>query len=206
MAFKISIIAFLFLNSFILHSQVTISEIKVQNEEKIVQKPLPYDSLQNWSEYERLGDYKQYIGLQIYFPPHKYFSEMGNKYYTLLNVLYGDEKLKKQDNLHFVISVYADGSINFNTKDLHSCDLLFILRSDLKGDTLYINYHPDYGTIPFKQHFILVPYFVKLKQLFQNKYLIYNEPAHVYWEGCKYYDKKIIFSSRIFRFSLYCKI
>jgi len=53
-----------------LFSQVTITEIE-KIEENIVAKPSPYDSLKNWEYKERLSDYKQYIGLQIYLPPIK---------------------------------------------------------------------------------------------------------------------------------------
>jgi len=65
----IKFLPFIFLiNSFNLYSQITITEIE-KSEEKIVLKPEPYDSTKNWEEKERLADYKQYIGLQIYLPP-----------------------------------------------------------------------------------------------------------------------------------------
>ena len=66
--FKILLFTYLLLNSFFLFSQITITEIE-KKEEIIVLKPEPYDSLKNWEYHEKLGEDKEYIGLQIYFPP-----------------------------------------------------------------------------------------------------------------------------------------
>lgn len=52
----------------LIYSQITITEVE-KTEERIVLKPAPYDSLKNWEYHEKLGDNKQYIGLQIYLPP-----------------------------------------------------------------------------------------------------------------------------------------
>lgn len=65
---KIILFNVLLLHSYFLFSQITITEIE-KREEKIVMKPEPYDSLKNWEQFEKMGDYKKYIGLQIYLPP-----------------------------------------------------------------------------------------------------------------------------------------
>jgi len=65
---KFSLFLFSISNSFLLYSQVTITEIE-KIDEKIVLKPEPYDSLENWKKFERLPEYKKYIGLKIYLAP-----------------------------------------------------------------------------------------------------------------------------------------
>lgn len=61
-------VSFLIVGNNLIYSQITITEIE-KTEDRIVLKPEPYDSLKNWEYHEKLADYKQYIGLQIYLPP-----------------------------------------------------------------------------------------------------------------------------------------
>lgn len=61
-------VSFFLAGTSLLYSQITITEVE-KIEERIVLKPAPYDSLKNWEYHKKLGDYKQYIGLQIYLPP-----------------------------------------------------------------------------------------------------------------------------------------
>lgn len=49
--------------------QITIGNVEKYSEEKIEVKPTPYDSLKNFTEQEKLSDYKMYVGLKFYKPP-----------------------------------------------------------------------------------------------------------------------------------------
>ena len=228
---KIILLA-VFLNIPNIHSaQITITDIE-KSEEKIVLKPAPYDSLKNWERKERVGDYKQYIGLQIFLPPesnpmlnlyrggyssiflskkpniipvnskiikyhnskiydsimtyaykpYHYYSEddlgissdydtISNKYYTIIDVVYGDNLRAIWQNFRSVLSISNNNNekIFVDRKGFFTTDepqILFILNDDKSGDTLYCK---------SLNKFILVPYFVKQKQLFQNKKLIYDD-------------------------------
>jgi len=219
---RISLLLFLIslFNSFLLYSQITITEIQ-KSEERIVLKPESYDSLNNWQSFERLGDYKQYIGLKIYLPPFEnpvigsnvkgdairdsnegfanenrlnvtneegvyskhcmlsskrhlcngiVNSKTGNKYYTILNVVYGEKGI---DSLQKMNSELRYSIKEFYLKTYEDVKMLFIIKNDSTGDTIYCNN---------TQRFILVPYFVKQKQLFQNNYFIYIKDPIYYWD------------------------
>ena len=275
----ITFLPFIFLiNSFNLYSQITITEFE-KSEEKIVLKPEPYDSLKNWESKERLGDYKQYIGLQIYLPPfddpeigsdndcepfmynlepnlididstnnklkltkswhqtserksdwksiefnqiysivykpYHYGSysasgsyselsvnisnssiDVSNRYYTIIDVLYGSElndllgRLDSTLNVkeseietilyQFYESLFSDFDsqiwennpqkifIHNNKKllDFDKPEIMYLLKDEKTGDSILCSN---------VQRFILVPYFVKQKNLFLNKKMIYDD-------------------------------
>jgi len=234
---KLFLFNILFLYSASLYSQVTITEIK-KIEVKDFLKPEPYDSLKNWETFEKIGEYKKYIGLQVYlkpftnprlrynsrptelplllsnrpntipvnpqlnpsfnkiytfiYKPYHYSinnygghvglcsdsNEVCNKYFTIIDVLY-DAKLKdywnRLDKTLRDASRKSNDGINGNVfidrygfkGGDNAPDLLFVLRNDKNGDTIYSKYTSSF--------FLLVPHFVKQKQLYQNKYLIYDD-------------------------------
>ncbi len=75
------IILFLILNSFCVFSQITISKFE-KEEEKIVEKSVPYDSLSIWKSLPKLSDYKKFIGQKVYLPLKK------NKYQNIVPQTY----------------------------------------------------------------------------------------------------------------------
>jgi len=128
-------------------------------------------------------------------------NKAGNNYYTILNVIYADEfkelitkfdstihaKKVEIDDILTKMDFSSYGDFNSDSiiwkqnekkiyvdwyKELSSTDFddskskLFILRNDLNGDTLYCN---DIN------HFILVPFFIKQKELYRHKRLIYDD-------------------------------
>lgn len=235
------LIFFLFIvlvNTFSLYSQITITDVE-KSEEKIVLKPEPYDSLKNLEYKQRLVDYKQYIGLQIYLPPssnpemetytgldyHMYLTKeaciipiatskklayydygtlvrtydsimtctykpyhyysgngnydakaeitsdmnlIGNKYYTIVGVIYGDSlanywktlNRKLWDASKIKSNIYVD-RIGFYGGDSKP-NALFVIKDE--NDNIFYSRSIT--------QFILVPYFVKQKLLFQNKYFL----------------------------------
>ena len=65
---KIILISLQFLIFSSFFSQITITELNTK-EEIIFIKPDNYDSTQNWKNFKKNYNYKQYIGLQVYLPP-----------------------------------------------------------------------------------------------------------------------------------------
>lgn len=219
----------------VVSSQITITEIKPEREELVVLKPEPYDSLQNWKDFDRVNEYKKYIGIQVYYPPFyaqnfisssptsipvnpthglyefegigststkKNFErittfyykpihyksdgnsgdkniayvksnkdEIGNKYYTIVNVLYGDtlkDIWKKNYNALVTSKDYTiQKEKDFFLYPPKADFVLFQLRNDSNGDTVFC-YH-------LSKRFILVPFFVKQKQLCEYQYFIYDK-------------------------------
>ncbi len=227
------------------YSQITITEIK-KSEEKIALKPEPYDSLIKWEYKERLGDYKQYIGLQVYLPPisnkpigdwtssqnnflfslksaiiktnvksiHRYYStnkwvehvydslitfvyepfhyyyggngaggrmvgvcsdsaKVSNTYFTILNVIYAEKldsifrymrntlyEFEEQKRYNIFVPRFRD-EISGDKPSF-----IFLLKNNSTNDSLYCFFRSD---------FILVPYFIKQKNLYLNKKLIYDD-------------------------------
>jgi len=135
---------------------------------------------------------------------------VSNTYFTLIDVLLKesweriDKKMRdildnKEDEIYKVrkhSSAESDYWNNSSDRIIVSHDLfkrdrlekqIFVLRNDKNGDTIYCD---GYGI----NKFILVPYFVKLKQIYDGKiFLFYNEFGK---EGRKYDvsigEKKII--------------
>lgn len=152
-------------------------------------------------------------------------TEIGNKYFTILNVIYGSNSkgiiqnsslYSKKAEIDSVISNILSTEIKKTNKDclissiwnnypkkIHidfpstkefdentpQNNILYVLRNDLNGDTIYCN---DI------HRFILVPYFIKQKELFQNKKLIYlgeNELGNVTQGEFKSFDTRFIIKS-----------
>lgn|ERR1017187_1705056 len=104
--------------------------------------------------------------------------EVSDKYYTIINVYSDNERSRlcekiiddelaqnKDTSLSVsgipIIKVY---NLNWSIRKIRDTKVLFLLRNDSNGDSVYcIN--------PF--HFILVPYFLKKKELYQNKNVVH---------------------------------
>ena len=213
---------FLLANINSLYSQVTITEIE-KIEEKIISKPVAYDSINDWgNHHEKVSDYKQYIGLQIYLPPkferpnpknpthcvnnflfslkpdslktfvykpYTYIyiesggsyepvstklivcsdaNEINNTYFTILNVIYG-EKLNSY--------LKSMGRIDYDSdcNSINRYNYMFLLKNDKTGDLLYSPGTNFRGMTTHDVDFILVPYFVKQKSLYQGVDFIFDE-------------------------------
>ena len=215
---------FLLANINSLYSQVTITEIE-KIEEKIISKPVAYDSINDWgNNHEKVSDYKQYIGLQIYLPPkferpdpknpkhcvnnflfslkrndslktfvYKPFTynyseymgsyepirtktivcsdpnEINNTYFTILDVIYGEKLHSYLSSLERI--EYDSECQGFKTIR----DYMFLLKNDKTGDLLYSPGDNFRGRISHDMDFILVPYFVKQKSLYQGVDFIFDE-------------------------------
>ncbi len=228
------------LNSSLLYSQITITEIEKKNVERITMRPPAYDSLKSWEDHEKLSDYKQYVGIRIYclaieptcmisktpnifpvdqkFGAYKYdgygsaakrldyknimtfkykpkhisssglmagednpivktdIEQISDKYYTILNVLYGDtlkvllknfyRTLENSSNLRNSNTFIDREEIKYY-RDLSADAYIYVLRNDIDGDTLFCSLSHE--------NFILVPYFVKQKQLYEKQNIIYDD-------------------------------
>jgi len=142
-------------------SQITIGKVEEDVKPKIVAKPPPYDSLSDFQyyDYKLAGEdinmvggehYNKYIGLNIFFPPYPdndVNKKLSNKYYTILDIRYGN-KLRGYCNIEH---------------------LLFILKEDSSGNTVYYEYTPP-SHEPYKP-FVLVAYFTKMKELYVGQRL-----------------------------------
>ncbi len=94
---------------------------------------------------------------------------IGDKYYTIIDVIYGErrdslykrirENLKSQD----VSGQFQD---NYVFSQSYKYNRVFVLKNDISGDTTYC---------VDLERFFLVPYFVKQKELFKNKKLVYDD-------------------------------
>ncbi len=175
-----------FSNSKFLFSQITTLDLgPKKTEEKIILKPEPYDSLTNWVTYKRIPDYKRYIGLNIYLPLFNDLDKYGDKYLTIINVLYGDtiNKLLSDWGLKDIkpwkeviydncpkglLDTIPDYKVYSKMGRYYNPEVIFVLRSDTNNESYYCSFD-------LIKHFILVPYFVKQKLLYENKYLIFDD-------------------------------
>ena len=103
-------------------------------------------------------------------------STVCNNYFTILKLIY-DQNLKslllKMDSTSS--NLFQD--FGYERKDLGAAslvDFLYLIRNDSTGDSLYCS---DMG------NFILVPYFIKQKQLFEEKNLIYDDYKNYFDSG-----------------------
>ena len=196
---KVKIVIFiwcLFGLHFALFSQVTIREIK--KNDTTVPKPVQYDSLKDYQFHDNLLDYKQYIGLELFLPPITNSKsnclgsiEIINRYYTVLNIYTRIQIKQIFDDLHVSYSnngkndkMYSNTSegqliCGIDNSDLYGGnypDILFLIKDNITGDSIY--FKPQKYTI---SPFILVPYFVKQKQLYDGKSVIaFNEKLPEY--------------------------
>lgn len=156
--------------------QINITEIDTQVPQKKEKVP-PFDSLNNiftsiFSTESPLKSKENLIGLELYLPTGnstgEYFSlqnqnDISNKYYTILDVFgYGvDMQGRTMD-------------VSFGNR-IHSLSTPIIFMEDKKsGDSVYLDLYRYNGN---SNHFILVPYFEKLKQLYNNTYVICTSPS-----------------------------
>jgi len=140
------------------------------------ERHLSYEQKEMCSESEY---YKRYIGLQIFYPPHvdnynedeTFFikrpfetplkwSEVGNRYYTILNIFVNYDSLPSKEKVYEKLMSDEHKKI----KDFYK---ILILKDNITGDTI----HSAFG--PYRKHsFILVPYFESLKQAYDGKTII----------------------------------
>jgi len=174
-----------------LHSQITIGKIEKQKDTAVL-RPTPYDSLNDF-EYIRNTDiyqdgtyidlsyqYKKYIGQKIYVPPMSdgidKENQFCNKYFTIMDVIFDNNEVNKilqtnsnvEANREFIKDTYWGATSFFNNSKM------FLLRNDSTKKTFYSVFSCSNFWDIRNSHFILVPYFVKQKQLYQNKTLVYN--------------------------------
>lgn len=176
-----ALLSIFFCKSIFVYSQVTIGN--VEKEEKKALMPVRYDSLNDFSAQDNFIDYYQYVGLKFYLPPSKYYGTLlvgvscetnalinkyaekeGNKYYTILDVY--DEQTLRAKNLN---NLSQRGDNEKYPLEANSPSLGFLIRED-STKACFIMPRPLEGAWKV----ILVPYFVKQKQLFEGKKLVYD--------------------------------
>ena len=234
---KLILVLIILINTKFSFSQVTIATETTPTIQEAVVKPPIYDSLENWKQFERLADYKQYIGQQIYLPPFKnsfgrdmvhpfiftlvpkmvvlkdssylyssaykpkflygssyYYAQgsdevqndedVSNNYFTIIDVIYGDKLKILFDKVKKVEDSIESFFLHYNCKAIFvgdqrmSSEYLYLIKNNKTDELLYCNNKYELEISGANEtNFILVPYFVKQKQLYQNKYLIYDEHA-----------------------------
>lgn len=165
--------------------QITIGNIEKQEPKKALTTPKPktLDSLSDFHVEESWANYKQYFGdYHFYLPP-----QAGNNNPTLWST--NSKKADSPfDNYYKLIGWVKDSTLKSRTQDdkiyyYHSENfkqisrypalfqkMYFVMKSKKDGDTLY--WAPNN-----KNEFILVPYFVKQKALYENKIFYYEGPS-----------------------------
>lgn len=91
---------------------------------------------------------------------------IGNKYYTIIDAIYGDELMYLKHEIDSVLEtsdekIYSDD--RSSRAKFANCECILKLVNDSNGDTLYTVY---------TYKFFLVPYFLKQKQLYDKKTFI----------------------------------
>ncbi|MEI7594486.1 MAG: hypothetical protein WCK02_01970 [Bacteroidota bacterium] len=155
------------------YAQITISKIDAK-EEYIASKPLVYDSLNNF-QVEGHAGIKQFIGLDIYFPPicdsltndnikNFYWNDSDtnklkmDSYYTIIDIIFGEDRSARIYNDKKII-IYGESYGYF----------IFKLKSKINNNIYYYE-----TNLKMRPKFILVPYFIKQQKLYKNQKLIYN--------------------------------
>lgn len=94
--------------------------------------------------------------------------EIGDKYYTLINVVQNGDFIQNYEIIKSKLQDYSTSNKNvikckLGTENRFDTDVMFQLRDNISGDTVYC-----YNLYKF----ILVPFFVKQKELCENKYFV----------------------------------
>ncbi len=183
------------------YSQITVTEIK-KRIDTIVEKPPVYDSMENFQYGLNHSDYKQYIGVRLFLPPIgdnyrlKEEGEIVTKQ-TFFNspvdsersqggyMFYRGSDIGESKNI--CNKYYIIHEFNFASCNTNCCCGGYLKLLDVETNkNLYYSSHsyPDIGP------FILVPYFVKQKQLFDGKTFIVAVPQSIYGKStfCKFID------------------
>ncbi len=162
------------------YAQITITEINKKIKTEYTKPPI-YDSLKDYTwSYSRDGENdsflevlhnKQYIGLTVYCPPLKVINPTGlrptgvpvfinknltlitpnDRYYTIIGHISRDSLLHLfyKSNYYYKINEWHSGGA-------------FLLKDNINGDTIY----------DIEGDWILVPYFLKQKQMFSGRTFI----------------------------------
>ncbi|HEX7412578.1 MAG TPA: hypothetical protein VF411_00940, partial [Bacteroidia bacterium] len=125
-----------------------------------VEKPPVYDSLSDFQTQVNHNYYKQYIGFKFYLPPYI----VGTKAKGPLLYPTGFKGTISiaggiYDTYYTLLSLSAK-RLQYGEETIY-----FALKNEKSGDTLY--------WVPKDGEFILVPYFVKQKSLYEKKTFIY---------------------------------
>lgn len=166
-------------------SQITFRE--VEKKDIVVARPEPYDSLNDFQANLKRLDYKQYIGLQIFLPPisnpysNYNYQETGRLPFTLYKtnssicdvssrIIY-----KRYDYRSDLLNLGCSnanevGNRYYTILDFCDDNFTFLLRDNISKDSMYFIVRGGVSISPF----ILVPYFVKQKQLYDGKKLVFD--------------------------------
>jgi len=164
---------FLFLSLTILwastsFSQVTTEEIEVRKNQ-VEEVPKVYDGFSDFELQQRDIDNKQYIGQKVYFPDFVQelnYSRKQKAYFIITDIVSGEAQRVFEKGL---------GLSNYPTGGLGIGGPLLILKQE--GSTAVYFYSLRHGV----QNFVLVPYFLKQKQLREGKsYVIANSAGSFY--------------------------
>ena len=167
------------------YSQITVRELNKKDDTSVWDKPMAYDSLDNFLEYgsylikyhpehpiSSSEYYEKYVGLQIYLP------------LVTLKCINEMDLMKKRIGTEDFFDVVKDSEEVCN-KYFTIIDELgddFIIMDNLSRDTLRFNHEKNIFSYSDKRNqlnpFILVPYYIKLKELFNDKKMV----AVLYYE------------------------
>jgi hypothetical protein len=140
-------------------AQITTSEIKIK--EKPIPNSIKYDGISDFKYQKNEINYKQYIGLKVYFPSsytYNFFkgeSEYtvdGPIYFTIEDVIFGDESKK----------ILKDVRMRSQEEKEFGPPLL-VLKEEASDK---IHYYLIEGNT---NDFVLVPYFISQKELYDGK-------------------------------------
>lgn len=152
-------------------AQITITDNDFKKEEKIYQKPIPFDSLSNWVKFDKLSDNKQYLGLQVFIPKSSINKSIDNRYVTITDVIYGNQLEKwwfdKGSNCSSCPKFINEKELLGNV-DKRYLKMIFELKDEKTQDFFYFTY--DY----LKKN-ILVQFFENQKKIYKNKVFIYDD-------------------------------
>ena len=100
-------------------------------------------------------------------------NEVCNHYFTILKIIYDNnlnELLYKMNTTSSAFKLDL-GHTSFSDEEGYFINYMLLIRNDKTGDSLYCTNI---------EKFILVPYFIKQKQIYQKKYLIYDDEIYIH--------------------------
>lgn len=160
----------------------SITKLKISPENKVFKITRDkYDYLKNGEPYEYILTYKfnpihngsgtENFGAERIVSISNDANQVSDKYYTLIDILYGEQNIKLINKIDFLLhSKEQENTIvdNINDKrEKFTPSVLFKLREKSSNKIVYSTHLTD---------FILVPYFVKLKELYDTKQFIILTP------------------------------
>lgn len=113
-------------------------------------------------------------------------NDLGNRYFTVVNVISRNALIASEKSVIDTLSLLSDkGDIckpEFELNEYDESPSVYVLKDDMSGDTIY---RVGRGK---PEDFILVPYFVKLKEMFDNKFFTFVKSIPNRFDDVLWYD------------------